>query len=323
MLKKNKPSCWIIVEEGLPGTENQCRGVAEALGVKAEVRHIKLKWPWSALSPFIGLDARFMYKPPFALQPPYPELLITAGRKAVAASRIIRNSSRGKTFTVQLQDPKVNSQGFDLVAAPYHDQVKGINVVHTDGAPNRITPERLQKAKVHFAPLFEPLDYPRYAVIIGGNSRTHNLSRVRTESLIEELLQLQGSMMITVSRRTGEDNMKLLRSVLDTKGNYFWDGSGENPYFGMLAWADQILVTEDSVSMISDAATTGKPVHIMDVAGGSARLNRFKDHMKALGAAKDFNVNTAMEPWGYEPLNDAQKVADAVKKRLKDLYEWE
>ncbi len=308
-------TCWIVVEDGLSGTENQCIGVAKALGVKPEIKRIKLKFPWSFLSPHIHKDDLSIYTPE-CLNEPYPDILIAAGRKSVEAARIIRTKTQGKTFTVQLQDPKVPPSDFSLVAVPYHDPLRGENVIVTDGAPNKITPELLAKAKDHFAPLFEPLKTPRIAVLIGGKSKAHDITPIHAQNLVEKLLPLEGSMMVTASRRTAEDSMGIFQKGLAHDGNFFWDGSGENPYLGMLAWADHILVTEDSVSMMSDAGSTGKPVHIIDVAGGSARLNQFKEHIKALGVARDFTGGPLAE-WSYEPLNDSQKVADAVKSRIK------
>lgn len=303
------------MEDGLTGTENQCIGVAKALGVKPDIKRIKLKFPWSFLSPHVRTHDLSIYTPD-CLSEPYPDILIAAGRKSVEAARIIRLKTQGKTFTVQLQDPKVSPSDFSLVAVPHHDPLRGENVIVTDGAPNKITPELLAKAKDHFAPLFEPLKTPRIAVLIGGKSKAHDITPIHAHSLVKKLQSIEGGLMVTASRRTAKDSLDIFQNGLAHEGNFFWDGHGENPYLGMLAWADHILVTEDSVSMISDAGSTGKPVHIIDVAGGSARFDMFKDHIKALGVARDFTGGPLAE-WRYEPLNDSQKVADAIKSRIK------
>lgn len=92
-------SCWIVTE-GMAGTENQCLGVAEALGIEADVRRISLRQPWRILSPYLGLEFGASFVP--TLTPPWPDLLIASGRKSIAASRYIKRASRGKTFTVQI-----------------------------------------------------------------------------------------------------------------------------------------------------------------------------------------------------------------------------
>lgn len=309
-IKNENLSCWVITE-GMIGTENQCLGVAEALGVNPIIIQIKLKQPWKILTPWLGFEKHSTFLPD--LSPPWPDLLITAGRKAVAASRYIKKQSKGKTFTVHLQDPKCRAKKFDLVAVPYHDNLRGKNVIVTDGAPNRITPTTLEQAKKDFSP-FGKLPSPRVSVLIGGNSRTHKLTRDNTLDLVKKLQGLTASLMITTSRRTGEQNTKILQDGLKDDNIYFWDGKTNNPYKGMLAWADYILVTADSVSMISDACSTGKPVYLISMEGGSKRFNKLHNHLKKIGAIRDFEGN--LESFSYEPLKDAEKISMEIENRL-------
>lgn len=310
-MNNEKLSCWIITE-GIAGTENQCLGVAEAFGTAPKVMKIGLHQPWKTLSPWLGFEQSCTFTP--AIAPPWPDLLIAAGRKSVAASRYIKRKSGGKTFTVQLQDPKTSPNQFDLVAAPIHDGLEGSNVITTHGAPNRITPEKLEQARKEFAPLFEPLASSRVALMIGGNSRTHQLTPEIVKNLVNQLEKQDISLMITTSRRTGEENTKIIKDTLKGKNTYFWDGKTPNPYFGMLAWADHILVTADSVSMLSDAGTTGKPVHMIPLEGGSARFNRFHKHLQDIGVMRPFSGN--FDSWTYEPLNDAGFIAKEIDRRL-------
>lgn len=308
--------CWIITE-GLAGTENQCLGVAEALGVSAEVKRITLRQPWKSFSPWLGFEHAGIFEP--ALTPPWPGLLIASGRKSISTSRFIRKASGGKTFTVQIQDPRVSPAQFDLVALPAHDPTRGSNVIVTDASPNRITIEKLAAAKEKFS-AFRKLKGPRVAVLVGGNSKAHRLTREIMENLAAQLKRLDAGLMVTTSRRTGEENTRILRSTLLDPGFrrddnvMFWDGSGENPYFGMLAWADFILVTEDSASMLSDAATTGKPVYVIRLEGGSARLDKLHENLRKKGITRPFDGR--LENWAYEPLRDSQKIADEIRIRM-------
>jgi len=253
------------------------------------------------------------------LNGPYPDLVIAAGRKAVAASRYIKKKSGGKTFTVQLQDPKCSASHFDLVAVPHHDKLRGKNVLVTHGAPNRLNVKKLTDAKKHFTPDFENLAQPRIAVLIGGNSRTHKITTSIMENLIKQLRSLQGSLMVTASRRTGDNNLKLLQDGLKGTNAFLWNGTGENPYFGMLAWADHILVTADSVSMLCDAGTTGKPVHMIELDGRSKRFDRFHNHLKDIGMMRPLSLNSSgnLESWEYEPLTDAANVADVIQTAMQ------
>lgn len=304
-------TCWVITE-GMIGTQNQCVGVAEAMGLSILIKQVSLRQPWKTLSPLLGFEMACTFLPP--LNPPWPDLLIASGRKSVAASRYIKRQSGGKTLTVQIQDPKTNSHQFDLVAVPFHDNLRGNNVIVTHGAPNRITMEKLNVARQQFAPLFEKMSTPRIAVLIGGNSRTHTLTRTITEEFTSQLYNLNASLMVTSSRRTGQENLKLIQNKLSNDKNFIWDGAGENPYLGMLAWADYIIVTADSVSMLSDAGTTGKPVYVISLEGQSARFDRLHSHFNEIGITRPFKGN--LEAWSYEPLRDAQLIADSIKRIL-------
>ncbi|MCD8520240.1 MAG: mitochondrial fission ELM1 family protein, partial [Alphaproteobacteria bacterium] len=192
-------TCWIVTE-GMAGTENQCLGVADALGLTPEIKRIKLRQPWKSLSPHLGLEISCTFTP--KLEGPWPDLLIASGRKSVAASRYIKRKSGGKTFTVQIQDPRIDPSAFDLVAVPEHDKTRGENVIVTAAAPNRITPMALDRAKTDFAPLFAMMPSPRIAVMIGGNSKTHSINDYGMRKLGAQLAALNGSLMITASRRT-------------------------------------------------------------------------------------------------------------------------
>lgn len=314
-MKKNKDTqiCWIITE-GMAGTENQCIGIANALGLNYDVKRISLNQPWKSLSPYLGLETKSTFTP--ALSPPWPDILIASGRKSIAASRFIKKKSNGNTFTVQVQDPRISADHFDLVAVPAHDPLRGDNVIVTQASPNKITPALLDQAKQNF-PEFSEFAAPRVAVLIGGSSSAYTMDETITRTLAEQLSGLDASLMITCSRRTGEKNERILRDTLDHGSNYFWNGNGNNPYLALLAWADFILVTADSASMISESCTTGKPVYMIDLDGGAKRITQLHENLINDGKLRKFEGK--LETFSYEPLNDAQRVASEIKRRLKDF----
>jgi hypothetical protein len=298
----------------MAGTENQCLGVAEALGLTPVVKRVTLRQPWKSLSPWLGFECACTFIP--ALEPSWPDLLIASGRKSIAASRYIRKMSGGKTLTVQIQDPRTDPSQFDLVAVPAHDPTRGENVIVTTASPNRITAARLERAKTEF-PAFADIKTPRVAVLIGGTSKAYKMTRTITETLAEQLraLSTQAGLMITASRRTGAKNEKILREALSNTDAFIWDGSGDNPYFGFLAWADIILVTADSASMLSEAATTGKPVYMIELEGGAPRLNALHRNLMEKKIVRPFEG--VLENWSYDAITDAQHVAHEIRKRLE------
>ena len=310
-MKKSDLNCW-IVGEGLAGTENQCIGVAEALGVKPVIKRLTLREPWKSLSPYLGLEQWWSFDP--LLYPPWPELIIASGRKSIAPSRYIRKKSDGYTLTVQLQDPRIPPDNFDLVAVPAHDSLRGDNVVVTTAAPNRITASRLKSEALKF-PAFKKSDQRKnIAVLIGGNSKTHQFTKAIAEKLVTDLNALDGFLMVTLSRRTPPALQRYLKDNLRKDRCYIWDGEGDNPYFAYLHFADVVLVTGDSASMLSEAATTGKPVYMIPLKGGSDKFTRLYKTLSDHGAMRVFEGR--LEHWTYSPLNDAQKVAKAVEKLL-------
>jgi uncharacterized protein len=201
-----------------------------------------------------------------------------------------------------------------LVAVPYHDPTRGDNVIVTHAAPNRVTDMKLTKARNDFASLFAMMPSPHIAVMIGGNSKAHTMSERGMEKLGAQLAQLGGSLMITASRRTNDAQKAAFLRGLGDRAHFFWDGTGENPYFGMLAWADVIMVTADSVSMLGDAATTGKPVYMIAMDGGTVRFDKFHQHLQSIGAVRPFMG--LLEHWTYEPLHDSALVAAEIRQRM-------
>jgi hypothetical protein len=306
MSKSKKLSCWVVTE-GMAGTENQCVGIAEALNLEPDIKRISLKCPWSFLTPWLELEQSWSFSP--ALNGPWPDLVLASGRKAIAAARYIKKKSP-QTVTVFVQDPRVSSSQFDLVIAPSHDPISGDNVIKTIAAPNRITDARLREATHNF-PALSALPGPRIAVLIGGNSKAHTLTPERMREIAAQLKGLSGALMVTTSRRTGAENEAILKQALAGTDAYIWDGHGDNPYFAMLGLADVILVTNDSASMLSEAATTGKPVYMIKLEGGRKRIDQMQRNLIEHGALREFNG--ALEQWTYSPLRDAQLAAEAIR----------
>jgi mitochondrial fission protein ELM1 len=307
------PMIWVITE-GLAGTENQCLGIAEALGIGPVVKRIHLRQPWKSLSPYLGFECAYTFTE--HLTGPWPDILIASGRKSIAAARYIKKQSGGKTFTIQIQDPRISPKQFDLVAVPQHDPTRGENVFVSVATPNRITPSRLMESQKNFEHLFSKLPQPRIAVLIGGTTKRHRFTAMDTQNLIAQLSPLP-NLMITTSRRTGDDNTLALKAALDKNGHYFYDGISPNPYMGMLAWADIILVTADSTSMVSEAATTGKPVYVLPMKGLTPRQMQLIDNLKAYGAIRDFQG--ILENWTYSPLSDSANIAAEIRKKCEFL----
>ncbi len=308
---------WVLTD-GRPGHISQTLGLAEALTSTPLVKTIHLRAPFRQASPFLGwAGGRALTADSSPVAPPWPKLVITSGRSALAVALAIRRLTRRAAVLVNVQDPGFYRSRFNLVVVPEHDQLSGPNIMSTAGALGRVTPARLAEAAEAFGPALAHLPSPRIAVLVGGANAVFQTPRPVTERIARDLARLAAEgygLMITFSRRTGVEMESIIRAALQGSDAVIWDGRGDNPYFAYLALADHILATEDSASMISEAAVTGKPVSVMTLAGGSPKFTRFHEAMRARGATRPFTG--VIEEWHYPPVDETQRVAAAVRQLM-------
>jgi mitochondrial fission protein ELM1 len=308
-----------IVSDGTIGMENQCRGLAEALGVAVDVKRIDVGAPWRWLPPQLWLAPLAALRARGdRLQPPWPDLLIATGRKSVAPAMAIRTASRGTAFCVQLQNPGVDPARFDLVIAPDHDELAGLNVLSLLGSPHGVTAEKLAAARDEFAALLAPLPTPRIAVLLGGDNAVYRMTDAVATRLAAHLAAIArttgGGLAITASRRTPATAMQRIRTALADEAALFYEGAGPNPYLGFLAWADAVVVTADSVNMVTEATATGGPVYVIELEGGSRKFNRFHAAMRDAGYTRPFAGQ--IETWRYPPPSETARAAAEIARRM-------
>lgn len=313
-----RPTCWCLTE-GHAGMESQTLGLAEAMGLAPNVKRVCLRFPWTHVPPGLALPPLEALAPGSdSLEPPWPDLLITCGRRSVGLAMRIRRLSEGRTYTVHVQDPLVSADRFDLVVVPAHDRLRGSNVIVTRAAIHRVTAEKLTANALSLAPSLESLPRPLVAVLVGGSNRRYRLTPQRVGEICRDLARAVAEsgagLAVTPSRRTGAENEAALRSGLADLPAFIWNGEGENPYLGLLGLADVIVVTGDSVSMVSEALATGKPVLVVECAGLSARFEAFHEGLRSAGLTRPFRG--LFEAWDYEAPNDTQRVAEEVLRRM-------
>lgn len=302
------------------GMISQVVGLGQAVGLPFEIKTVKPRAPWrwlpghwaARLGVLASLDSND------GIKPPWPDLLITCGRRSVATAIAIKRASGGRTFTVHIQDPRVPPTCFDLVVPPAHDRLTGPNVFPTQGALHKLTREALAQAAEQFRTAFASVRRPFVAVLIGGKSKAYDLSAARMHELAAQLKDLavdrSAGLVVTTSRRTGTENEAILREVLAGTDAIVWSGQGENPYLAMLAMADFIIVTEDSASMVSEACFTGKPVYVAKLEGRSRRFDAMHRSLQEAGFTRPFDGK--LESWEYAPLDENQRIAAIVRERM-------
>jgi len=219
---------------------------------------------------------------------------------------------------VQVQNPRMAIARFDAIVANTHDELTGPNVIVSRTAIHRVTQARLAAEAEVWRTRFAGLPRPLVAVLLGGSNGRYRLDTAVGGMLAASLAGMMRrdnvGLMVTPSRRTDPAVTRQIADAVVPLGGYVWDFSGDNPYFGMLALADLIVVTQDSVSMISEAAATEAPVMVVPLPGRSRRQRLFLDTMRAAGRVRMFEGRFA--PWSVSPLNDTPAAAHAVCRRL-------
>ena len=317
-------SCWGLTS-GQAGMVAQVKALASALKLEVQLKKADIRKPFSYLPNAVYPPFRHSIVPHLlaagsdSLTAPYPDVVISCGRRAALMAMGLKTRAPHTRF-IHIQDPQMPSRYFDLVGAMQHDAITGANVLKTRFALHAITPEILQRAKQEFEPVFAAYAAPRIAVLLGGSTNKYTLDAIAMKQLVDVLQTIQtqskGSLLITPSRRTGEANIRTLNeSFAQNRNVYIYDFSGANPYLGLLAVADAIVVTNDSVNMMSEALATGKPVYILPLSGHSnTNPARFAETLIQDGLARTFGGT--WERWTYSIPDEMKSLSEEISKRM-------
>ncbi len=314
---------WILADDRM-GNLNQLRGIAEALNWPTEEKEIRYnKWirlpNFLRRSSLIGIDSKSQMQ----LHEPWPDVVLSAGRRSFPAALYIKKKSQGKTKVVQIMNPGMS--GFkkaDIVVLPEHDSFhdnRALNVMRVVGSPHRVTVDRLKQEKEKWRTVFEKYPSLRLSLIVGGATKDKPFTVQMAEELVKQVLALKPrSVLVTTSRRTPHEVVKILLQRLPHDKMFFYQFGdlGENPYFGLLAWADMIVVTGDSISMCSECCASGVPVYIFAPDEMmSEKHKRFHQSLYNGGYAVPLGSGIKGEVQGY--FNPAIEIAEKIKSLFK------
>ncbi|KAL0736481.1 hypothetical protein Bca4012_012691 [Brassica carinata] len=312
-----------------------------------------------------------------------PLLVVASGRDTVSVASSIRRLAMDYVFVVQVQHPRSRLERFDLVITPRHDyfsltpegkrqvpfflrpwvtprEPPGRNVFLTTGALHNLDSSTLRNAALEWKDEFDSLSKPLVVVNIGGPTRNCLYGVDLAKELcgmLHSILWSCGSLKISFSRRTPKNVKEIITRELSSNSKvYIWDGKDPNPHLGHLALADAFIITADSISMLSEACTTGKPVYVVGAERCTWKFSDFQKTLRERGAVRpltgkedviqynstpDFaflrhpslfcfcesDVNfyvvfsiylKMVETWSYTALNDN---AEAAKRVVQDLAE--
>lgn len=311
-------NCWVLTE-GKIGMLNQALAVAEGLELDIEIKQIKLKPLWEWFSPkFRWFKACAFAEGSDSLEGPYPSFVVACGRRSIIAALYIKECSPS-TKLIYVQDPKISPKLFDAVICPKHDQLQGDNVISIVGTVNRLKSDLLLREALRFGDHFAHLPRPLVGVLIGGPTRKIPFTIKHLRSFIKTLMFLndkyKAGFIITCSRRSPPEFIKELHAVLGANPNfYIYDNNGDNPYYAMLSICKVLIVSADSVNMISEAASTDKPLYLLKLPCKSRKFERFHQQVISLGRAKWLDKDLTFDK--VVPLNPMAELLQRLRALL-------
>jgi mitochondrial fission protein ELM1 len=318
-------SVWIIIDDK-PGNANQAIALAKAMNVKYEVKQLKYNFlgflpNWLKFNSLMGIDLDLSSP----LSPPYPQLIISSGRKTAAVSNYIKKHSIN-SFVVHIMNPDMNFDNFDLICLPKHDEredyAKYNNIVYSMGALSYSDSSKINEDTMPKLPA------PFVSLIIGGTTKNGDYSIEELEWLSTKANSLakniKASLLITTSRRTPIEVTDILRGKI-TVPHYFYDWHKmqniANPYPAFLKLSDYFITTGDSVSTCSEILATGKPLYIYrkDKVLYS-KHKKFLDNLSHAGYIRYLSEEILQfANWTYAPLNEAERISNLIKERLRNV----
>jgi uncharacterized protein len=311
-------SIWAI-SDGRAGNARQAEALAAALAGRAPVRSVVLgpraPWRWAAPRFLPGSITAFGDAFAAELATP-PALVVGCGRQAALATRLLR---RQGARAVQVLDPRLDPALWDLVVVPRHDALRGDNVLTTLGGLHPVDDDWLERARTPFNTLTDH-PRPRTALLLGGGSRHVPFDVAGFERLARHLDAVRdhegGSVLATTSRRSSEALRSAVKRRYGRVPHLAWCGEAhrENPYPGLLAWADRIVCSPDSVNMVSEACATRVPVFVFEPHTAQGGPRRFLDTLLASGRIRPLEGSLA--PFEAEPLRETARVAAEIRSRL-------
>ena len=309
----------LLLTEGMHGMISQVEGMAKALDSEFFHKIVKLNTPWNYIPPKFTPISDIVLKDKIHLsEKENPDLIISCGRKSVIPSIFLKRQNK-KIFTIHIQDPKVDFKNFDAIIAPEHDDLKGENVYNSKGAIHYITTNEINKAENY---LKNKINSEKIvSLILGGPNKYYSF---KNEELIKVFDKIKSNfvsrgykIIVIPSMRTPKTSIDLATKELSSNG-YVVNKIDKLAYLSSLALSTFVVVTCDSTSMISESATSGKPIYVahMDATRNNYRFKRFFKLFKEMGIIRDLGEN--VETWTYNRINEAERIAKTIKIKIRN-----
>jgi mitochondrial fission protein ELM1 len=250
-----------------------------------------------------------------------PAIIITCGRRmagtSIALNRLSKAHAAG-TRTIHIQDPRLPPHYFDILIVPQHDPARGANVITSLASLNRLDMSKIADAASQLDKKWRALPAPRVAVLLGGTNRRYGISAMMAKDMAKRLADFAtktgASLALIPSRRTPANLVTQLTTALGSLPYAVMDQAENNPYPGILGLVDAVIVTSDSVNMISEATITGLPVLIAEWQSETGRIGAFHDAMMAAGHIAPMRDQLPQD--GFTPLVEMPAIVKSVLAQL-------
>jgi mitochondrial fission protein ELM1 len=214
------------------------------------------------------------------MRAPWPDLVISAGRRNEPIARWIQKQSPNPVKLVHVGRPWARIERFDLVVTTPQYRLPDLpNVLQNETPLHRVDLARLAEERPKWLPRLSDLSAPYLVVLAGGSSGPYPFdaaSGMRLGRMANDLAKdLGASVLVTTSARTASDTADAIEAELTVPKQFFrWTpNNSDNPYFSYLSVADAIVVTADSMSMMAEACTAGCPVYLYDTGVGVTAMH--------------------------------------------------
>ena len=309
----------LLLTEGMHGMISQVEGLAKALNTEFSHKIVRLGFPWSLVPPkFTPISDMILKDKIYLTENENPDLIISCGRKSVIPSILLKKKNK-KIFSIHIQDPKVNLKNFDVIIAPQHDNLIGDNVFNSKGAIHYITESEINNAKLY---LIDKIKSKKVvSLILGGPNKYYSFNKDQLTKIFNEIKSnfiTKGYAVIVIpSIRTPKTIIDLAIKEFGAD-NYVVNSVDKQAYLSALALATNIVVTCDSTSMISEAATSGKPIFVahMKPKKNNYRFKKFFQLFQEMGITRD--LGEQVENWTYNKFNEAERIAAIITSKLKN-----
>ena len=309
----------LLLTEGMHGMISQVEGMAKALNAEYSHKNVKLSFPWNLIPPkFTPISDIVLKDKIYISDKENPDLIISSGRKSVIPSIFLKKNN-SKIFTIHIQDPKVSFKNFDAIVAPEHDNLKGDNVYTSKGAIHYITESEINEARQYLVNKIQSEKV--VSLILGGPNKYYSFSSEEIINIFNQIKSIFVSkgykVIIIPSMRTPKKTIDLAIKEMGSCGHVV-NKVDKQAYLSAYALANYVIVTCDSTSMISEAATSSKPIFVahMKAKKNNYRFKRFFELFKKMGITRD--LGGKVENWTYNKHNEAQRIAVEIKDKIKN-----